>query len=193
MSAFVDQFQLHPVASAFGTAGLFFQLVWPLFRQRRTIMSMQFGLAASYSLQYALMGAWSGAGVAGLGATQSAISYFAGDRAWLRQVSIAFLPAAMVICYVTWHGLPSILALTAVSLLIIGRTQRDTLRVRMLLLAAAPFGMTHDILVGAAPALCGGIVSAIIATVMLAREVRARRSRSNATDPVLCHAQQPAA
>ena len=176
MSAFVDYFELHPVASAFGVAGLAFQLTWPLFRRRRTIMSMQFGIAASYSTQYALIGAWSGAGVAGLGATQSAIALLAGDRPWLRQVSIAFLPVAAVICYATWHGLPSVLALTAMTLIVLGRMQRDTLQVRILLLSAAPFGMAHDILVGATPALIGGVVSALIAVAMLAREVRERRS-----------------
>ena len=174
MSTLIDVFQLNPVASAFGAAGLVFQLVWPLFRQRRTIMSMQFGIGASYSLHYALMDAWSGAGVAGLGATQSAIAFLGGDR-WLRRISYAFLPVAAAICYATWSGLPSILALTAMTLVMIGRMQRDTLRVRIVLLTAAPFGLLHDVLVGAAPALVGGIISAIIALVMLAREVKERR------------------
>ena len=128
MSALVDIFQLNPAASAFGTAGLVCQLVWPLFRRRRTIMSVQFGIGASYSLHYALMDAWSGAGLAGLGATQSAIVFLAGDRPWLRWVSFALLPVAVAICYATWSGLPSILALTALTLIMIGRMQRDTLQ-----------------------------------------------------------------
>ncbi len=175
MSALVDVFHLNPAASAFGTLGLVCQLVWPLFRQHRTIMSVQFGIGASYSLHYALMGAWTGAGLAGLGATQSAIVFLAGDRPWLRRVSFALLPMAVAICYATWCGLPSILALTALTLVMIGRMQRDTLHVRILLLTAAPFGMAHDILLGATPALIGGIVSGVVAVVMLAREIRERR------------------
>ena len=176
MSSLIEVFQLNPMASAFGTAGLFGQLVWPLFRQRRTIMSLQFAIAANYSLHYALIDAWSGAGMASLGAIQSAIAVVAGDRPWLRRVSLALLPVAVAICYATWHGLPSILALTTLSLIMIGRMQRDTLHVRILLLTAAPFGMAHDVLLGATPALIGGIVSVVVAVAMLAREIRERRS-----------------
>ena len=50
------------------------------------------------------------------------------------------------------------------------------MRLRILLLAAAPFGMGYDIMVGSAPALIGGIVSAAIAAVMLGREIRDRRA-----------------
>jgi hypothetical protein len=175
MSALVDIFQLNPAASAFGTAGLVCQLAWPLFRRHRTIMSVQFGVGANYGLHYALMDAWSGAGLAGLGAMQSAIAFLAGDRPWLRWVSFAFLPVAVAVCYATWCGLPSMLALTALTLIMIGRMQRDPLQVRILLLTATPFGMGYDILVGAAPALVGGIVSGAVAVVMLAREIRERR------------------
>ena len=67
------------------------------------------------------------------------------------------------------------LPLTAVTLIMVGRMQQDTLRLRVLLLAAAPFGIGYDIAVGAAPALIGGAVSAFVATGMLIREIRSRR------------------
>jgi hypothetical protein len=53
--------------------------------------------------------------------------------------------------------------------------QRDTLRLRILLLAAAPFGIGYDIAVGALPALIGGLISAVIAVAMLVREIKQRR------------------
>jgi hypothetical protein len=43
-----------------------------------------------------------------------------------------------------------------------------------LLFAASPFGMAYDIIVGATPALVGGIFSAAIALVALLREFRER-------------------
>jgi len=175
MNAFLDVFQENPLAAAFGTAGLFCQLIWPVFRARRAIMTAQFGIGADYSLHYALLGAWSGAGVAGLGATQSALAYFAGDRPWLRQVGYVFLPGVGVIGYLTWSGIESAFALAAVTLIMVGRMQSDTLRLRILLLAAAPFGMAYDIAVCALPALIGGIVSTIVAVTMLVREIRLRR------------------
>jgi Bacterial inner membrane protein len=175
MTGVTEILQQSPLAAAFGAAGLLCQLIWPIFRARKAIISAQFGIGADYSLQYALLGAWSGAGVAGVGALQSALSFFAGDRTWLRQAGILFLPVVMTVCYASWSGIESLFALTAVTLIMIGRIQRDTLRLRILLLAAAPFGIGYDIIVGALPALIGGIVSAIIASVMLVREVKSRR------------------
>jgi hypothetical protein len=179
MSGFTEILQESPLAAAFGAAGLLCQLIWPIFRARKSIMTAQFGIGADYSMQYALLEAWSGAGVAGLGAMQSALAFFGGERSWFRNTGIVFLPVVGVIGYVSWSGIESLFALTAVTLIMLGRMQSDTLRLRSLLLAAAPFGIGYDIIVGALPALIGGIVSAIIASVMLAREIKLRKSASN--------------
>jgi len=180
MEAFTEFFQENPLATAFGAAGLLFQLTWPVFRAHRAIMTMQFGIGADYSLHYALLEAWSGAGVAGLGATQSALAFFVGERPWFRWVGLSFLPMVAAVCWSTWDGLPTVFVFAAVSLIMIGRLQRDTLRLRIFLLSAAPFGMGYDIAVGATPALIGGGVSAIIAAAMLIREIRSRRQSVDA-------------
>lgn len=177
MEEFTELIRQQPLAAAFGAAGLFCQLIWPLFRARKTIIAAQFGVGANYAIQYALLGAWSGAGVAGLGATQSLVSYVAGERPWLRRAGFVFLPAAVAISFATWSGLASLFALVSVTLTMVGRLQRDTIRLRVFLLAAAPFGMGYDILVGALPALIGGISSATIAATMLAREFKIRRQQ----------------
>ena len=65
--------------------------------------------------------------------------------------------------------------LAACSLVMIGRMQKDTLVMRIFLLAAAPFGISYDIIVGAPVALAGAVTSATIAATMLAREIRKRR------------------
>lgn len=175
MEAVIDSFLENRSAAAFGAAGLLCQLIWPVFHARRTIMTVQFGIGADYSLHYALLDAWSGAGVAGTGAIQSALAFFFGDRPWFRWVGLAFLPIVAAICYVTWTGPVTLLAFAAVSLIMVGRLQSDTLRLRVLLLAAAPFGAAYDVIVGAVPALVGGMVSAAVAAAMLVRELRERR------------------
>ena len=183
MVGFEEMLQDNPLAVAFGTMGLLCQLIWPMFRARRAIMTAQFGIGADYSMQYALMGAWSGAGVVGLGACQSALAFFAGERPWLRQAGFVFLPVVGAICYATWSGIASFFALTAITLIMVGRMQRDTLRLRAFLLAAAPFGIGYDISVGALPALIGAIVSACIATTILVREIRLRRGAVGSGSP----------
>ncbi len=175
MSALVEMLQEKPLAVAFGVIGLLCQLTWPLFRSRTTILLMQFGIGADYSVHYALLDAWSGAGVTSLGATQSALALAAGERPWLRRAGLVFLPVVAVLCVATWSGLASFCALAAVTLIMVGRMQRDTLYLRILLLAAAPFGMGYDMLVGSAPGLIGGIVSAAVAIATLAREISQRR------------------
>lgn len=183
MEGFVSMLHENPVAVAFGAAGLFCQLIWPLFRSRRAIMTAQFGIGADYSLHYAFLEAWSGAGVAGIGATQSALAFIAGDHPKLRFAGFVFLPVVAVICAATWCGIASLFALVAVTLIMVGRMQRDTLRVRIMLLAAAPFGMGYDIVVGSTPALMGGIVSATIAVTMLVWEIRQRRAEPALAQP----------
>lgn len=176
MSGIAQSIVENPLATAFGVAGLACQLVWPLFRAHRRIMAVQLGIGTGYSIHYALLGAGSGAGVAALGAAQTAIALVAGQRSWLRWVGLGFLPLVAAICWTTWSGAASLCAFAAVTLIMVGRMQADTVRLRAFLLAAAPFGMGYDVLVGAAPALAGGIASAMIAVVALNRELRARRA-----------------
>jgi hypothetical protein len=175
MGALTDILQDNPAAAGFGAMGLLCQLIWPVFRGRKAILTAQFGIGAHYALQYALLGAWSGAGVAGLGATQTALALLAGERPWLRRVGLLMLPAVGAVCLTTWSGVPSLLAMAASTLVMIGRMQHDTLRLRILLLAAAPFGMAYDLSVGALPAFIGASVSACIAAAMLVREIKLAR------------------
>ena len=180
MGNFAEIVQENPLAVAFGAMGLLCQLIWPVLRARKAIMTAQFGIGADYGVQYALLGAWSGAGVAGLGALQSALAFFAGERPWLHRAGFLFLPVVGAVCYATWSGIASFFALAAVTLVMVGRLQHDTLRLRILLLAAAPFGIGYDVMVGALPALIGAIVSASIAAAMLIREIRLRRRAAGA-------------
>lgn len=166
----------HPAAVTFGAAGLACQLAWPLFSSRRTMLSVQIGIGTNYSVQYALIDAWSGAGVCALGATQTVIALLAGKRPWLRWMGLAFLPVIAAVCVLTWSGLASICSLTACTLIMLGRLQRDTVRIRCLMLAAAPFAITYDLAVGSAAGLLGACLSAALTALTLRREIRKRSS-----------------
>jgi hypothetical protein len=108
---------------------------------------------------------------------QTSLAIAAGDRAWLRRAGLVFLPIVAMLCFVTWNGLPSLFALIGVSFVMIGRLQQSVLRLRMLQLGSAPFAIGHDMLVGAAPALIGCIISACIASAALLRDLRQQRQR----------------
>jgi hypothetical protein len=174
MESLLESILERPFAALFGSLGLTCQLAWPVFSTRHLMLAVQFGIGATYGLQYALLDAWSGAGICSIGATQTVIAFFAGDKPWLRKLGLIFLPVVGAVSYFTWSGYASLFALAACSLVMLGRLQKDTIRLRMFLLAASPFGISYDLSVGAMPALCGAISSAIVAAVMLARELRKR-------------------
>ena len=165
----------HPVAAAFGAAGLTCQLVWPLFTMRPQILAGQLGAASGYATQYALLDQWSGASVCMIGATQTVIAMLFGERPWLRHLGFGFIPLAGLLGYATWNGTASAFAMAACCLVMIGRMQRDTLRMRAVILAASPFGIGYDLSVGAVPALAGAILSCVIGLAAFRREWLARR------------------
>ena len=164
-----------PLAAAFGVAGLCCQLLWPLMRTRGSILAVQFGMPLFYGMQYGMLEAWSGVGVACVGATQTLVACAAGRHSCLKRLGYVFIPAVAVVCAATWQGPVTAFALVACALTMIGRMQADTLHMRYLMLAAAPFGMGFDLMVGAMPALCGAITSFLLGLACLRRELNARR------------------
>ncbi len=175
MTSIFTHFADAPLAAAFGMAGLAGQLAWPLLRKRCQILSAQFGIASCYATQYALMGQWSGTGVCAIGAGQTLIAMITGGRPRLRCVGACFIPLVGLISFLTWNGVASAFAMTACCLVMIGRMQRDAIRMRAVMLSAAPFGIGYDLTVGAAPALAGAILSALVGGAALYRECQARR------------------
>lgn len=176
MDSFGTILSENPAATAFGAAGLACQMIWPLFTARRAMLGVQMGIGTNYGAQYALLDAWSGAGVCALGATQTLVALLAGSRPWIRWLGLGFLPVVAGVCFATWSGPASFFALVACALVMIGRLQQDVIRLRIFMLAAAPFGIGYDLSVGAAPALAGACVSASLAATMLRREIRNRRA-----------------
>ncbi|MDA5093729.1 YgjV family protein [Aliiroseovarius sp. KMU-50] len=157
-------------AQAFGFAGLAAQMVWPLFRKRKAMLSVQLSASCTYAASYVLMGQSTAAAVCLTGATQNVITMLAGDHKWLSRISYVFLLIAVTVGIMTYAGLPSILAVTASCLNMIGRMQSDVLRMRGVQLSASPFGATHDVIVGAWPALAGAVVAFSIAITAFRRE-----------------------
>ena len=156
-----------------GAAGLTCQITWPLLRRRRAMLLTQIGIGVFYGLQYFTIGALSAAVIAWIGASQTvSTAIFPGGTA-ARRLGFIFLPLAVCACILTWSGYVSLLALTACLLVMIARFQICTLRLRMLQLAASPFGIAHDIAMSAWPALTGAVLSLVIASFALGRELRA--------------------
>lgn len=162
------------LAPAFGVAGLAGQVVGPVFRRREAMLTVQLGTASSYAACYALIGQQTATAVCLTGAIQTTVALLAGNRPWVARMGYGFLPVVLALGVMTYSGLPTLLAVTACCLIMAGRLQADTLRMRGVQLGAAPFGMAHDALVGAWPCLAGALVSFTVAATAFHRE-RQRR------------------
>ncbi|MDJ1018175.1 MAG: YgjV family protein [Paracoccaceae bacterium] len=165
-----------PLATALGFAGLACQLIWPLFRRRRDILIAQLAMAFLYGAQYALMGKPCGALVCAIGSGQTILVMAMGDRVCRKRLAMIFLPPVALATLMTWAGPTTLLAMTACTLIMIGRAQCDTLAMRSWMLAAAPLGIAFDLAAGALPALLGGLASLTIALVAYRRDWLSRRA-----------------
>ena len=175
MTAAFTSFFDPAMAPAFGAAGLAAQLAGPLYRRRQTMLTLQLTAACAYATSYALLGQSTATAVCVSGAIQTSVALIAGDRPWLKGIGYAFLPGVVAIGALTFSGLPTILAVTACCLVMIGRLQRDPLRMRGVQLAASPIGAAHDAAVGAWPSLAGALLTFTVAGMAFRRELRARR------------------
>jgi hypothetical protein len=169
MGTLYNQFLDNPLASVFGIVGLVCLAIWPVFHSRATIMAAQLAIGIAYALHYALLEAWTGAAVTLVGALQALSTLHLSAERRLRFIAFAFLPIPGFIAAATWVGVPSLLAATALTLIMIGRMQSDEYRMRLVLLAAAPIGMAHDLMIGSLPAFAGGAIAMLIGAVILWR------------------------
>ena len=174
---FVATLPIDPaVAPVFAATGLAARLASPLFRSREAMLTAQLCAASAHATSYALLGQDTATAVCLIGAIQTTLALMAGERAWLCRSGYVFLPLVIGIGALTWSGLPTVLAVCACCLTMIGRLQRDTLRFRAVQILAVPFNAAHDICVGAWVGLASTLVTATAATLGLRREFKTRRT-----------------
>lgn len=159
-------------APLFGAAGLVVRMASPLFARRGQILTSQLAASCLFATSYALMDQQTATSVCLIGAIQTTTALIAGERPWLNRMGYLFLPVALAMGVATFSGLPTILAVTACCLMMVGRLQQDLIRMRGIQLCAGPFGAAHDIVTGAWPCLAGAVLSMTIAAAALRRELK---------------------
>ncbi len=178
-----------PVAAAWGVFGMMCLIFWPVFRTRTTMLIVQLGIGIGLGVHYGLLGAWTGALMNALCAVQVAAAIPMERRPNLRWTYYAIIPAIAAASAVTWAGWPSAFAALGMVFLTLGRMQSNLLWLRLLLLAAVPFWLIHDVLVGSLPALVADVASFGIGAVMLWRHhgtawLSAKQSAGSAAVPL---------
>ena len=178
-----------PIAAAWGVFGMLCLIFWPLFKTRTAMLLVQLGIGIGLGVHYGLLGAWTGALMNALCAVQVAAAIPIERRPELRWIYHAIVPAIAAASVVTWAGWPSAFAALGMVFLTLGRMQSNLLWLRALLLAAVPFWLVHDVLVGSLPAVIADTASFGIGAAMLWRHhgrawLMARRPVSGAAAPL---------
>jgi hypothetical protein len=155
-------------ASGFALVGAICLVSWPLCRTRRGMLLVQIGIGISYCLHYLLWGSATAGAVNGLGAVQTAAALQFGGSPRLRWLAFAPIPALVGACALTWHGLPSALAVVGQTLTAFGRMQLDAWPMRVLVACGTLFWLAHDTVIGS-PLLMADLVSLTIGAFILLR------------------------
>jgi hypothetical protein len=145
------------------TAGL---AVWPLFRTRRVMLSLQLGALALLSLHYALLGVTTAAAVNGLGTLQLIACLAFGTHPRLRVLGYGLAGLMMASSMLTWQGFISLLSTGGNMVIAFGRLQTNAGSMRLLVLAGTPFWLLHDILI-ASPVMLADALSLAVGLVAL--------------------------
>jgi hypothetical protein len=145
------------------TAGL---AVWPLFRTRSVMLSLQLGALAMLSLHYAMLGVTTAALVNALGTLQLVACLAFGTHPKLRWLGYGLAGLMVVSSIATWQGLISLLSTSGNVVIAFGRLQTNADRMRVIVLAGTPFWLLHDLLISS-PVVLADALSLLVGVVAL--------------------------
>ncbi len=163
------------IATTLGCVALLCVVSWPFFSDYRTVVKIQSAGAAAFALYFLMLGSPTAAIACLISCAQLVVSASVRDRYVVVRLYGASLIILSFLSVVTWHGIPSALALTGSSLGSLARLQTSTTRMKGLFLLGAPFWLAHNLIVGALFALGTDAVSLASNLANLMRFVVRRR------------------
>jgi hypothetical protein len=172
------------IAAAFGCMALLCVISWPFFSDYKKVVKIQSAGAAAFAMYFLILGSPTAAIACLISCVQLIVSASVRDRYVVVRLYGASLIILSFLSIVTWHGIPSALALTGSSLGSLARLQTSTTRMKGLFLLGAPFWLAHNLIVGALFALGTDAVSLASNLANLMRfVVRRRRIVSSSAKP----------
>jgi Bacterial inner membrane protein len=159
----------NPAADGAGLLAMVCFVAWPLFQARSIMLIAYIGNNLCFALHYALLGHWTAVAMNGLMGAQTVVVIMLVRQPRLRWAYYALMPVLTFASAVTWQGVPSFLAAAATTLSTIGRMQTNDVILRVLLLAATPLWVVHDLIVGSFPGLIADVLSMATGATMLLR------------------------
>ena len=166
----------NPAASAFAFFGAICLIGWPLCRSRRGMLLLQIGIGVGYCLHYLLWEAQPPPPSTVWGLRRQPRRSCSGGRPRLRWLVFAPIPVLAGACALTWHGLPSALALVGKTLTAFGRVQLDARAMRVLVSCGTLFWLAHDTVIGS-PLLIADLASLTSNAFIIHSPAQPRRQR----------------
>ena len=165
-------------ADVFGAAAFAGSCLWPLMKKRRALLAGQAVTNLMFIIHYVLLGAHTAAALCLLVVTQALAAMPEGRSRWQTAAFAATVPAIAAIAVFTWSGLPSALSSLGITFSTLARWQSDAVRMRLFLLVAGAFWISHNAVVMSPFAMASDVFSAA------ANLLRLRGERRKAATPV---------
>lgn len=163
-----DVLNADPLTVLTGTGAILFLTFGPAFKSRNGILLAQLAASTCFLGHYLSLGILAAAAVNVLSFTQTVAALLAARSAAMNRLGYGLI-LLMGICGVwLWQGPTSLLSVTAMSLIALGRMQMDPLRLRLLLLLGGSLWVAHDLINQAWFALAADVGALIVGLMALA-------------------------
>jgi len=168
----------------FGAIGLSCVVTWPLLHSYRRALVVQGIGAIAFAAHFALLGALTASASCALSLIQLTIAGAVCEPHLRRKLNILVLVTLMLLAIATWDGIASALVASGGLISTIARCQNSTARMKAIFIAAAPFWLTHDLIVKAPFALAVDLIAVtgnLVGLYLAGRRLKAERSVPLAT------------
>ena len=159
-------------ADAFGAAAFAGSCLWPLMKKRRALLAGQAATNLMFITHYVLLGAHTAAALCLLVVAQALAALPEGRSRWQTAIFAATVPGIAAIALFTWSGLPSAQSSLGITFSTLARWQSDAVRMRVLLLVAGGFWVSHNMLVMSPFAMASDAFCAVANLLRLRGELR---------------------
>ncbi|MFT5515456.1 MAG: hypothetical protein ACI80V_001582, partial [Rhodothermales bacterium] len=141
------------LASIIGYIGVATNTVWPFFRTRAVMLSLQAFGAFIFATHFGLLGANTAMLLMVAAGLQALVAIPLEDRPGFRRIYIATLPVIALLMLLSWQGLSSLFAAFGMAMISLGRYQVNLIRFRIFLVGCVPFWIVHNVMVWSVPGL----------------------------------------
>jgi Bacterial inner membrane protein len=170
------------LASIIGYLGVATNTVWPFFRTRAVMLSLQALGAFLFAVHFGLLGANTAMLLMVAAGLQALVAIPLEDRPGFRRIYLATLPVIAVLMMLSWQGLASLFAALGMATISLGRYQVNLIHFRILLVGCVPFWTVHNVMVWSVPGLISDALT--ISTGLWGLYLAVRRDRE-AAEPAL--------